>query len=131
MDFQHGRRPQVTYSLPPEHCVGSSNLAVFFSDQSPIDGLSTVGQAPKIFSRVSRRGLPYVSVMFCSSFTLIAFMGVKSEPGKGTSLLVNPLHPLIPRVSVWLVPEYDSNRRPDVLVRHLSGALSSPLMQPG
>jgi amino acid permease len=47
------------------------------------DGLALNGQAPRIFSRTSKSGLPWVSVVFCSLFALIAFMGISTGPGKG------------------------------------------------
>ena len=45
------------------------------------DGLAVSGNAPKIFARTSKSGLPYVSVIFCASFTLLAFMAVSSGAG--------------------------------------------------
>ena len=49
------------------------------------DGLALNGHAPRIFTKTSKRGLPWVSVTFGSCFVLIAFMGIKSGPGKGQS----------------------------------------------
>lgn len=46
------------------------------------DGLAAAGNAPKIFLRTSRNGLPYLSVIFCSLFTLLGFMGVNSGSGR-------------------------------------------------
>lgn len=46
------------------------------------DGLALAGNAPKIFLKTGRNGLPYVSVIFCASFALLGFMGVKSGSGR-------------------------------------------------
>ncbi|KAF9651914.1 amino acid permease [Thelephora ganbajun] len=45
-------------------------------------GLAFNGQAPRIFSKTLKNGLPWASVAFCSLFTLIAYMGISSGPGK-------------------------------------------------
>jgi amino acid transporter len=47
-----------------------------------IDGLATSGNAPKIFLRTTKSGLPYVAVLFCASFSLLAFMAVSSGAGQ-------------------------------------------------
>ena len=47
-----------------------------------VDGLAMVGNAPKIFTRTSKSGLPYAAVAFCASFSVLAYMGVKSGSGK-------------------------------------------------
>lgn len=43
--------------------------------------MAVVGNAPQVFARTSKSGLPYVSVIFCASFTLLAFMAVSSGAG--------------------------------------------------
>jgi amino acid transporter len=47
-----------------------------------IDGLAAAGNAPRIFLRASRNGLPYVSVIFNSFFALLGYMGVKAGSGR-------------------------------------------------
>ena len=47
-----------------------------------IDGLAAAGNAPKIFLRASRNGLPYVSVIFNSCFAVLGYMGVKAGSGR-------------------------------------------------
>lgn len=49
---------------------------------SILDGLALAGNAPKIFARTNKSGLPYISIIFCSLFALLAYMGVKSGSGK-------------------------------------------------
>lgn len=43
--------------------------------------MASVGNAPKVFARTSKSGLPYVSVIFCALFTLLAFMAISSGAG--------------------------------------------------
>ena len=45
------------------------------------DGLAIAGNAPKVFTRTSKSGLPWVSVIFCASFTLLAFMAISNGAG--------------------------------------------------
>lgn len=41
-----------------------------------------VGNAPKIFMTTSRKGLPYVSIIFCALFSTLAYMGINTGSGK-------------------------------------------------
>lgn len=59
--------------------AASSDL---YTSSRALYGLALNGQAPRIFSKTSKRGLPWVSVVFCSLFTLISYMGISSGPGK-------------------------------------------------
>jgi yeast amino acid transporter len=54
-----------------------------------LDGLALAGNAPKIFLRTSKKGLPYVSIIFCASFSLLSYMGVNSGAGKVFGWLAN------------------------------------------
>ena len=47
-----------------------------------IDGLAASGNAPKIFLKVTRHGLPWVAIIFQSLFGLLAYMGLKAGPGR-------------------------------------------------
>ena len=47
-----------------------------------IDSLAMHGNAPAVFKKVNRLGLPWVSVGFCASFTLLAYMDIQSGSGK-------------------------------------------------
>lgn len=40
------------------------------------------GNAPKVFLKTTRKGLPYVSILFCSLFSALAYMGVNEGAGK-------------------------------------------------
>ncbi|KAF8997849.1 amino acid permease [Cyathus striatus] len=44
--------------------------------------LAIAGNAPKIFSRTSKKGLPYVSVIFCALFATLGYMGINNGAGK-------------------------------------------------
>ncbi|KAI8097199.1 amino acid permease [Halteromyces radiatus] len=56
--------------------AASSDL---YTSSRALYGLAIAGNAPKIFARVSKkRGLPYVSLVFCAMFSLLAFMGISS-----------------------------------------------------
>jgi amino acid transporter len=59
--------------------AASSDL---YTSSRALYGLAISGNAPSIFARTSKSGLPYVSVTFCALFTLLAFMAVSSGAGK-------------------------------------------------
>jgi len=47
-----------------------------------VDGLAASGNAPRIFLKASRNGLPYVSVIFNSFFALLGYMGTQAGSGR-------------------------------------------------
>lgn len=47
----------------------SAGNSFLYSSSRILFGLSIRGQAPKIFSRVTKGGLPFISVVFCVSLT--------------------------------------------------------------
>ncbi|TFK64955.1 amino acid permease [Pluteus cervinus] len=59
--------------------AASSDL---YSSSRALYGLALSGNAPRIFMKTSKRGLPYVSVMFNASFAFLAFMGVSKGSGR-------------------------------------------------
>lgn len=59
--------------------AASSDL---YTSSRAIYGLAISGNAPQIFARTSKSGLPYVAVLFCSLFACLAFMGVTAGSGK-------------------------------------------------
>ncbi|KAI0936272.1 hypothetical protein AcV5_004452 [Taiwanofungus camphoratus] len=59
--------------------AASSDL---YTSSRALYGLALAGNAPKIFARTSRNGLPYVSLAFCALFSTLAYMGVKTGSGK-------------------------------------------------
>jgi len=58
--------------------AASSDL---YTSSRALYGLAIAGNAPKLFARTSKSGLPYVSVIFCASFALLAFMAVSTGAG--------------------------------------------------
>ncbi|KAF8578791.1 amino acid transporter [Ramaria rubella] len=59
--------------------AGSSDL---YTSSRALYGLASIGQAPKILSRTNRHGTPWTSLIFCSIFGLLAYMGVSSGSSK-------------------------------------------------
>ncbi|QRW09028.1 amino acid permease [Ceratobasidium sp. AG-Ba] len=66
--------------------AASSDL---YTSSRALYGLSLAGNAPKIFGKVSKNGLPYISVIFCSLFSALAYMGVSSGAGRVFGWLTN------------------------------------------
>lgn len=59
--------------------AASSDL---YTSSRALYGLAISGNAPKIFARtLNGNGLPWISVIFCSAFALLAFMGINSGSG--------------------------------------------------
>ncbi|EMD41814.1 hypothetical protein CERSUDRAFT_79441 [Gelatoporia subvermispora B] len=59
--------------------AASSDL---YTSSRALYGLAMAGNAPKIFTRTSRRGLPYVSLITCAAFAALAYMGINGGSGK-------------------------------------------------
>ncbi|KAJ6599363.1 amino acid permease [Mycena vulgaris] len=59
--------------------AGSSDL---YTSSRALYGLAAAGNAPKIFLKALPNGLPIVSLIFCSSFSTLAYMGVTTGSGK-------------------------------------------------
>ncbi|KZS93405.1 amino acid permease [Sistotremastrum niveocremeum HHB9708] len=60
-----------------------------FTSSRAIYGLALTGAAPRIFTRTSKSGLPYVAVIFCSLFAGLAYMSVSSGSNKVFGWFVN------------------------------------------
>ncbi|WVR06212.1 hypothetical protein IAU60_003242 [Kwoniella sp. DSM 27419] len=58
--------------------AASSDL---FTSSRAIYGLAITRQAPKIFARTTKNGLPYVAIIFCSLFGALAYMSLQSTAG--------------------------------------------------
>ncbi|KAK7694580.1 hypothetical protein QCA50_001766 [Cerrena zonata] len=59
--------------------AASSDL---YTSSRALYGLAIAGNAPKIFLTTSKKGLPYVSIIFCSLFATLAYMGINAGSGK-------------------------------------------------
>lgn len=53
------------------------------------DGLAAAGNAPRIFLKTSKKGLPYASLTLCSLFALLSYMGINTGSGKVFGWLAN------------------------------------------
>ncbi|KAJ8475346.1 hypothetical protein ONZ45_g2324 [Pleurotus djamor] len=59
--------------------AASSDL---YTSSRALYGLAVSKNAPQIFLRTSKTGLPYVSVIFCALFSALAYMGINAGSGK-------------------------------------------------
>ncbi|KAF9021287.1 hypothetical protein BDZ89DRAFT_1093545 [Hymenopellis radicata] len=59
--------------------AGSTDL---YTSSRALYGLAMAGNAPKIFLRVTKGGLPYASLIFCALFSSLAFMTLSSGAGQ-------------------------------------------------
>lgn len=67
----------------------SAGNSYLYTSSRVLFGLSIRGQAPKVFSRVTKAGLPLVSVAFCSLFSLLTFMTASNGANIAFGWLVN------------------------------------------
>uniref|UniRef100_A0A0W0FY83 Putative amino acid permease n=1 Tax=Moniliophthora roreri TaxID=221103 RepID=A0A0W0FY83_MONRR len=58
--------------------AASSDL---YTGSRALYGLAAAGNAPKIFLRTTKKGLPLVSIVFCSLFSCLAYMSISSGAG--------------------------------------------------
>ncbi|KII84073.1 hypothetical protein PLICRDRAFT_179755 [Plicaturopsis crispa FD-325 SS-3] len=66
--------------------AASSDL---YTSSRALYGLAASGNAPKLFLRTSRRGVPYASIIFCSLFSTLAYMGINAGAGTVFGWFVN------------------------------------------
>ncbi|KAJ3545067.1 hypothetical protein NMY22_g2575 [Coprinellus aureogranulatus] len=59
--------------------AASSDL---YTSSRALYGLAAAGNAPKIFLKATKSGLPYVSIIFCALFSVLAFMGTQKGSGR-------------------------------------------------
>jgi amino acid transporter len=59
----------------------SASSSDLYTASRAIYGLAASRNAPKFFLKTTRNGLPYVAVLFCASFSLLAFMAVSTSAG--------------------------------------------------
>jgi amino acid transporter len=64
------------------HLKKSAHRAHAINPTRRVDGLAIAGNAPSIFKKTLRNGLPVTAIAVSSSFSLLAFMGVHSGSGK-------------------------------------------------
>ncbi|KAI0374233.1 amino acid permease [Pilatotrama ljubarskyi] len=66
--------------------AASSDL---YTSSRALYGLAMVGNAPKIFTKVTRKGLPIVSLLTCAAFSALAYMGISAGSGRVFTWFVN------------------------------------------
>ncbi|KAI9063004.1 amino acid permease [Trametes sanguinea] len=66
--------------------AASSDL---YTSSRALYGLAMVGNAPKIFTKVTKNGLPIASLITCSAFSTLAYMGISSGSGRVFGWFVN------------------------------------------
>lgn len=59
--------------------AASSDL---YTSTRALYGLAISRNAPRIFARTSRTGLPYISLAFCAAFCCLAYMGINTGSNK-------------------------------------------------
>lgn len=59
--------------------AASSDL---YTSSRALYGLAVAGNAPKVFLRTSKYGLPYASLLLCSAFSLLSYMAVNNGSGR-------------------------------------------------
>lgn len=59
----------------------SASSSDLYTASRAVYGLAASGNAPKFFLKTTRNGLPYVAVLFCAAFSLLAFMAVSKGAG--------------------------------------------------
>ncbi|KAG6897340.1 hypothetical protein C0992_002398 [Termitomyces sp. T32_za158] len=67
----------------------SAATSDLYTSSRALYGLASVGNAPRVFIKTSKNGLPYASLVFCSLFALLSYMGVNSGSGKVFGWLAN------------------------------------------
>lgn len=60
----------------------SASSSDLYTSSRAIYGLAASGNAPKIFLRTNKRGLPYLAIAFCAAFVLLGYMSVSSGAGQ-------------------------------------------------
>ena len=66
--------------------AASSDL---YTSSRALYGLALTGEAPAIFKRTTKNGLPLPSIVVCSLFSGLAYMGISSGSGKVFGWLAN------------------------------------------
>lgn len=76
--------PSVINAALITSAVSAASSDIYTSSRA-IYSLSIAGQLPRIFARTTRRGLPYVSVLFSVLFSFLSFLDL----GSGSSVVFN------------------------------------------
>lgn len=66
--------------------AASSDL---FTSSRALYGLALTRNAPRIFARTTKNGLPYVALIVCASFGALSYMSLSTSAGKAFGYLAN------------------------------------------
>lgn len=67
----------------------SAGNAFIFQSSRSLYSMALNGQAPKIFTKCTKKGVPYVAVLASSAFSLLAYLNVNAKAGEVFSWFVN------------------------------------------
>ncbi|KAJ1300845.1 hypothetical protein OPQ81_002485 [Rhizoctonia solani] len=67
----------------------SAGSSMLYTASRVLYGLALRGQAPRIFTKCTKKGLPIVAVGFCSLFALLSFMNVNTDSSTVFNWLAN------------------------------------------
>ncbi|AQZ18190.1 (ZYRO0D09086g) [Zygosaccharomyces parabailii] len=69
-------------------CISSINTAIYFGSRS-LFTLCQAGYGPKIFTKVNKRGIPYVAIHSCHALGFLSILSYSSGSQKAYSYIVN------------------------------------------
>lgn len=69
--------PHIINAVVLTSALSAANLGIIGASRA-LYALASVKQAPKIFLRTNKKGMPYVGVIFCAAFIPLAFMSSSS-----------------------------------------------------
>ena len=67
----------------------STGNAFLYTSSRVLYGLALRGQAPRVFIKCTKNGLPWVAVVTCSAFGLLAFLNISSTSAQAFTWLVS------------------------------------------
>ncbi|KAI0745637.1 amino acid permease [Earliella scabrosa] len=80
--------PSIINAVILTSAWSAANSDLYTSSRA-LYSLALNGNAPRIFLKVTRHGLPWVSVSMCACFAFLAFMGISSGSGRVFGWFVN------------------------------------------
>ena len=67
----------------------SAGNSFLYTSSRVLYGLALRGQAPRIFVKCTKKGLPWVAVAICSAFGLLSFLNVSASSAQAFNWLVS------------------------------------------
>ncbi len=75
------REEKEILTAHPTASAWSAASSDLYTSSRALYGLAITRRAPAIFSRVNKRGVPWVAVLFCGMFGGLAYMSLQSTAG--------------------------------------------------